>query len=102
MKNNWCCMFIAKVLGNVVASVKNKKLEGLKLMLVKQTDLNGEVKGRPMVAIDSVDAGEGDRVLVLKEGGSARLVLKRDKIPVNLVIVGVIDTIDIEGWKEAV
>jgi ethanolamine utilization protein EutN len=92
-------MFIGKVLGNVVSSVKNKKLEGLKLMLVRQTDLNGNLTGKPLVAVDSVDSGEGDRVLVLKEGGSAKMVLKRDKIPLNLVIVGVIDTIDLHGWK---
>ncbi len=92
-------MFIGKVLGNVVSSVKNKKLEGLKLMLVRQTDVNGNLTGKPLVAVDSVDSGEGDRVLVLKEGGSAKMVLKRDKLPLNLVIVGVIDTIDLDGWK---
>lgn len=92
-------MFIGKVLGNVVSSVKNKKLEGLKLMLVRQTDLNGNLIGKPLVAVDSVDSGEGDRVLVLKEGGSAKMILKRDKIPLNLVIVGIVDTIDIDGWK---
>lgn len=92
-------MFIAKVLGNVVSSVKSKKLEGLRLMLIKQTDLAGNLTGKPMVAIDSVDSGEGDRVLVLKEGGSAKLVLKREKLPVNLVIVGVVDTLELDGWK---
>ncbi len=92
-------MFIGKVLGNVVSSVKNKKLEGLKLMLVRQTDPNGNLTGKPLVAVDSVDSGEGDRVVVLKEGGSAKIVLKRDKIPLNLVIVGIIDTIDLHGWK---
>ena len=92
-------MFIGKVVGNVVSSVKNKKLEGLKLMLVRQTDVNGNLTGKPLVAVDSVDSGEGDRVLVLKEGGSAKMVLKRDKLPLNLVIVGVIDTIDLDGWK---
>ncbi len=92
-------MFIGKVLGNVVSSVKNKKLEGLKLMLVRQTDINGNLTGKPLVAVDSVDSGEGDSVLVLKEGGSAKMVLKRGTIPLNLVIVGVIDTIDLDGWK---
>jgi ethanolamine utilization protein EutN len=92
-------MFIGKVLGNVVSSVKSKKLEGLKLMLVKQTDIDGNLTGRPMVAIDSVDSGEGDRVLVLKEGGSAKIVIKRDKLPINLVIVGVVDTVDVDGWN---
>jgi len=94
-------MFIGTVTGNVVSSVKNKNLEGFKLMLVKQTDVYGEALGKPLVAIDSVDSGIGDRVLVLKEGGSAKLVLKRNKIPVNLVIVGVIDTLDIEKWVPA-
>ena len=92
-------MFMGKVLGNVVSSVKNKSLEGLKLMLVKQTDISGNAIGKPLVAIDSVDAGEGDRVLLLKEGGSAKMILKRNKMPVNLVIAGVIDTVDLYGWN---
>jgi len=94
-------MILGKVIGNVVSTVKNKTLEGFKLMLVKQADLSGNPIGKPLVAVDSVDAGEGDLVLMLKEGGSAKIVLKRNKMPVNLVIVGVIDTVDLDGWVEA-
>jgi len=94
-------MILGRVIGNVVSTVKNKALEGFKLMLVKQADLSGNPVGKPLVAVDSVDAGEGDLVLMLKEGGSAKMVLKRSKMPVNLVIVGVIDTIDLDGWAEA-
>lgn len=94
-------MILGKVIGNVVSTVKNKTLEGFKLMLVKQADLSGNPFGKPLVAVDSVDAGEGDLVLMLKEGGSAKIVLKRNKMPVNLVIVGVVDTVDLDGWAEA-
>ncbi|HNY10489.1 MAG TPA: EutN/CcmL family microcompartment protein [Candidatus Wallbacteria bacterium] len=94
-------MILGKVIGNVVSTIKNKTLEGFKLMLVKQTDISGNPVGKPLVAVDSVDAGEGDLVLILKEGGSAKIVLKRNKMPVNLVIVGVVDTVDLDGWVEA-
>lgn len=94
-------MILGKVIGNVVSTIKNKTLEGFKLMLVRQTDLSGNLIGKPLVAVDSVDAGEGDLVLMLKEGGSAKIVLKRSKMPVNLVIVGVVDTVDLDGWVEA-
>ena len=94
-------MILGKVIGNVVSTIKNKTLEGFKLMLVKQTDISGNPVGKPLVAVDSVDAGEGDLVLILKEGGSAKIVLKRNKMPVNLVIVGVVDTVDLDGWAEA-
>lgn len=94
-------MILGKIIGNVVSTVKNKTLEGFKLMLVKQTDLSGNPIGKPLVAVDSVDAGEGDLVLMLKEGGSAKIVLKRSRMPVNLVIVGVVDTVDLDGWVEA-
>ena len=94
-------MFIGKVTGNVVSTIKDKNLIGAKLMTVKQVDVTGlKPYGKPMIAIDSVDAGIGDNVLLLKEGGSARLLLKKNKIPVNLVIVGVIDTVELDGWQE--
>lgn len=93
-------MFIAKVIGNVVSTIKNPKLEGFKLMLIKQLDIDGNLIGKPMVAIDSIDSGIGDKVLVLKEGGSAKIVLKRERMPVNLVIVGVIDKIELTNWKK--
>jgi len=87
-------MFLAKVVGNVVSSVKNPSLEGRKMMLVRQTDLDGRAKGDELMAIDTVCSGIGDTVIVVKEGGSARMLLEDGKIPVHTVIVGVVDTIE--------
>lgn len=94
-------MILGRVIGNVVSTIKNKSLEGFKLMLVRQADLSGNPMGKPLVAIDSVDSGTGDLVVMLKEGGSAKMVLKKSKMPVNLVIVGVVDTVDLDGWVAA-
>ncbi len=94
-------MFLGKVIGNVVSTIKDKNLNGAKLMTVKQVDVkNLAPYGKPMIAIDSVEAGIGDNVLLLKEGGSARLLLKKNKIPVNLVIVGVVDNVDLDNWQD--
>jgi len=93
-------MFLGKVLGNVVATIKNKNLDGTKLMLIRQTDVHGTLTGKPQIAVDTVDAGEGDTVILMKEGGSARKLLKRAGAPVNLVIVGVVDTVDLGGWTQ--
>ena len=88
-------MQICKVSGNVVATVKNKHLAGKKIMIVQPLDLDGKPDGNDYLAIDTVSAGPDDTVLVIKEGGSARIVLNDKEIPVQAVIVGVIDAIDI-------
>lgn len=92
-------MFLGRVIGNVVATVKNTNLEGSKLMLVRQADIDGNPVGKPQIAVDTVDSGEGDTVVIMKEGGSARLLLKKSKAPVNLVVVGVVDTVELDGWQ---
>lgn len=89
-------MFIARVEGTVTAPQKNKELEGHKLLVVQQLDLEMKPSAPTIIALDKVDAGIGDLVLVMKEGGSARIVLENNKIPVQAVVVGVIDKIDID------
>lgn len=87
-------MLIARVVGNVVSTQKNAKLEGAKLLLVQPLDLEGKDRGAPILAIDGVDAGVGDRVLLLQEGRSAQLVLGRMPAAVDSAVVGVVDTVD--------
>ncbi len=89
-------MRIARVIGNVIATVKHPMLVGEKLLLVDEEDPAGGTRGRPMLALDTVDAGEGDRVLVVDEGNSAAQVLRRPRGPVRTVIVGVVDEVDPE------
>lgn len=89
-------MLLAKVTGTVVATVKNPHFKGDKLLAVQPLDLGGQPKGASLLAIDSVDAGLGDTVLVIREGGSARIVLEREEVPVQCVVVGVVDDIEID------
>jgi len=84
-------MKIAVVTGDVVSTLKNPEFTGHKLLLVTDTDLDGSLLGDPYIALDIVDAGHGDRVLINKEGGAARMLLDNPRIPVQAVIVGVID-----------
>jgi ethanolamine utilization protein EutN len=88
-------MMIGRVVGNVVATHKNAKLEGAKLMLVQPLDLDGAPKGAPLMAIDGVDAGIGDRVLVIQDGRSAQLVLGKGTAAVDAAIIGVVDAVEL-------
>jgi ethanolamine utilization protein EutN len=88
-------MMIGRVVGNVVSTHKNAKLEGAKLMLVQPLDLDGAPKGAPMMAIDGVDAGIGDRVLVIQDGRSAQLVLGKGTAAVDAAIIGVVDAVEL-------
>ena len=89
-------MFIARVIGEVVSTIKHPALRGRKLLVVEKLTEGGEPTGDSQLAVDSVSAGEGDTVLVLDEGTSAALVTDLDNPPIRTVIVGVIDSVDIE------
>ncbi len=89
-------MLICRIVGDVVSTQKNAHLQGHKLLLVQPVELDQKTpKGNSMIAIDRVNAGKDDLVLVNKEGSSARLILGDDENPVQAVIVGVIDGIDV-------
>ena len=88
-------MVIGRVVGNVVATQKNAKLEGAKLMLVQPLDLAGAPRGGTVLAIDSVDAGVGDRVLLVQDGKAAQQALGRGTAAVDAAIVGVVDALDL-------
>ncbi len=92
-------MFIAKVIGKVVSTQKNAKFNGMKLLLV-QPYINKESKlqisGSSVVAVDSVGAGVGECVL-FTQGSSARLTPATKDAPVDAVIVGIVDTIEVNG-----
>lgn len=87
-------MKIARVIGRVWASAKNDCLAGRKILLVSPLDEEGRSgRGAAYLAIDSVGAGAGERVLVLDEGNSAGQVLGLDAPPIRTVVVGVIDEV---------
>lgn len=89
-------MLIAKVIGTTVSTIKDERLVGRKLLIVRQTDEHGAPAGKPFVAIDTVDAGVGDLVLTCS-GSSARQTDITKDTPVDAVIMSIIDTLEVEG-----
>lgn len=91
-------MYLARVVGDVVSTHKNDRLDGKKLLLVRRLDLDGQPDGSvEVIALDVVDSGVGDTVLVVQEGSSARKIFNDERIPVQAVIVGVVDRYDVEA-----
>jgi ethanolamine utilization protein EutN len=90
-------MYIGKVIGTVVATIKISHLEGRKLLLVDQVDLRGQETGYYDIAVDVAQAGPGDTVLVIDEGNGARQILGLDPGAVRAVIVGVVDEVTVGG-----
>jgi microcompartment protein CcmK/EutM len=89
-------MNFGKVIGTVVSSRKDPKLEGLKLLIVQQTDLAGSPKGTQVVAVDAVGAGVGEVVLYCS-GSSARQTEQTQNRPVDTVIMAIIDEVEAGG-----
>ena len=87
-------MQIATVVGTVVATQKHANLHGAKLLLVQPETPDGEARGPVLLAIDSVGAGVGERVLVVIEGKAAGDALGRKGAPVDAAIIGIIDRVD--------
>ncbi len=88
-------MTIGMVTGTYVATQKNERLYDKKVLIVQPITPDGKHSGREVLAVDVVDAGVGDKVLLLSEGTAARQILIDEKIPVHTVIVGVVDDIDL-------
>jgi len=89
-------MLIGRVVGSVVATQKHGKLEGAKLLLVQPLDLEGAPRGGEVLAVDtSVDAGVGDRVLLVQEGKAAQAILDRGVAAVDAAVVGVVDSVEL-------
>ncbi|HWR37406.1 MAG TPA: EutN/CcmL family microcompartment protein [Clostridia bacterium] len=94
-------MFIAKVIGNVVSTQKNAKFQGMKLLLIQPyitKDHKLQASGSSVVAVDSVGAGPGECVL-FTQGSSARLTPATKEAPVDAVIVGIVDSVEVDGAK---
>ena len=87
-------MQIGRVVGTVVSTQKNRKLEGAKLLLVQPLSLDGEPRGVAVLAIDSVGAGAGERVLLVIEGKAAGDALGRKAAPVDAAIIGIVDALE--------
>jgi microcompartment protein CcmK/EutM len=88
-------VFLARVVGTVVATRKDPKLESHKLLLVVPVDPDGTEKDGYVVAVDTVDAGYKETVIVVR-GSSARMAEGMEERPVDASIVGIVDTADLD------
>jgi ethanolamine utilization protein EutN len=87
-------VIIARVIGTVVATQKQESHEGKKILLIQPLDLENQAVGDPVVALDAVDAGVGDRVLAVQEGFSAMTSVGHVESPIDAAIIGVIDLVE--------
>ena len=89
-------MILAKIIGNVVSTAKVSDYESRKVLIVQPVDPSGTAKGPSFLAIDTVQAGMGDMVLILEEGGSARMILgEPETFTIKAVIAGIVDHISV-------
>ena len=86
-------MILGKVIGCVVSTAKVSALKGHKLLQVQPVKPDGSAAGTPITAVDTVQAGKGDTVIVIDEGGSAGIMLGTTGQPVRTVIAGIVDSI---------
>jgi ethanolamine utilization protein EutN len=95
-------MFLAKVMGSVVATQKVRSMTGHKLLIVEPLRVEPQARdklistGRTFVAVDTVGAGQGEMVLIV-QGSSARLTPETEKLPVDAAIIGIVDTVNVEN-----
>ena len=87
-------MILARVVGHIVATQKQASHEGKKILLLQPLTLDGEPMGDRIVALDSVDAGVGDRVLAVQEGFSAMTSVGHTDSPIDAAVIGVVDLVE--------
>lgn len=89
-------MRIARVIGTTISTIKDEKVRGSKLLILRETDETGEIIGKSYVAVDLVDAGVDDLVLS-GHGSSARQTYQTKDCPVDAVVMAVIDHLEVDG-----
>jgi ethanolamine utilization protein EutN len=90
-------MFLALVLGSVVSTVKHPAYNGTKLMIVQPLKPDGEAADDSLLAVDTVGAGPGEKVLVVRQGAAAAQVLGVPRPPIRSVIVGIVDRVELHN-----
>ncbi|MFW6181208.1 MAG: EutN/CcmL family microcompartment protein [Spirochaetota bacterium] len=86
-------MILGRVVGSVVSTVKLEIFQGYKILVVQPVQPGGAPRGKAVLALDTVQAGAGDTVLVIDEGNSARLIIDHPMAPVRCVIAGIVDQV---------
>jgi ethanolamine utilization protein EutN len=87
-------MILGKIIGNVVSTIKLPVYQGYKILIVQPVNDKEEPQGESVLALDTVQAGVGDTVLVIDEGNSSRLIINNSTAPVRTMIVGIVDAIE--------
>jgi len=95
-------MLIGRIIGDIVSTRKAPSHEGRKILVVQPLNLDGSDRGDPVLALDAVDAGIGERVLVTTEGFSAMTAVGRPASPIDAAVIGVIDSVDLKGNDQAI
>jgi len=89
-------MILGRVIDPVIATQKHASFEGTKLLLVQPLNLSLQPEGEPLLAIDAVDAGIGDTVLVVQDGWAACYLLGQKESPVDAGIIGIVDSVTLD------
>jgi ethanolamine utilization protein EutN len=89
-------MRIGRVCGNIYSTINHKFYDNKRMLIVEPLTVEGKLSGDYVIAIDSVDAGDGETVLVLEEGNSARQIVNDTTAPVRSIIIGIVDDIEIK------
>ena len=88
-------MILGKVIGNVVSTIKLPVYQGYKILIVQPVNNKEEAQGESILALDTVQAGVGDTVLIIDEGNSSRLIMNNPTAPIRTMIVGIVDAIEL-------
>jgi len=88
-------MLIGRIIGDITATQKHPTHEGKKILLVQPLNLDGSDRGTPVVAIDSVNAGFGDRVLLVQDGYAAFTAAGFKLAPIDAAVIGIVDHVDV-------
>ena len=86
-------MFVGKVCGTIHSTIHHKFYDGKRMLILDRLDAEGQPTGQYLIAVDAVDAGAGETVLVIDEGNSARQVVGDSMAPLRSIIVGIVDEV---------
>ena len=87
-------MILGKIIGNVVSTIKLPVYQGYKILIVQPVNDKEEPQGESVLALDTVQAGVGDTILMIDEGNSSRLIMNNSTAPIRTMIVGIVDAIE--------